>query len=129
MRGDEDTMGKVVVWSEQEKETLKRLYPSADWKLLLKSLPERNQSSITNEACRLGIKRKRRESITLQEKMQISATKHPDNPNPRSVCIILHRHGQDLKGDPNRLNSKFMLKLVKSVGKSKRKRKGNGHGS
>ncbi len=47
---------KYDVYTDEEIRILKEYYPSGDWDMLLKLLPNKNRSSIINKACKLGIK-------------------------------------------------------------------------
>jgi hypothetical protein len=102
-------------WEDTEIEQLIKLYPEAQWETIEEMIPGRSQQAICIMAHKLGIHRKIR-TVTMDKRISSSLAKiKHGRTSGRTVCLRLHYHGQEMKDDPERLDSQFMLKLVKSL--------------
>ncbi len=124
-------------WSPPEEEFLKRMYPRGQWKDILAGLPGKSVNSIRSKVKEMGIRREKREPQTEECKRKISeknrgktmsletrmkhsvAMRGPKYRIPKSVCVILHEHGNRMERDPDRLDSEFILGIIGSIKKAR----------
>lgn len=58
-----------IIWEQEEKELLKKCYPIESKEIISNYLPNRNWMGITQQASRIGIKRKKRTKINKSRKI------------------------------------------------------------